>query len=240
MNLSARIIIFASFLLCSVSTQAAKLALIIDDIGYKQTDHRVFELPKEVTLAILPFTPQASHIARKAHLQGHEIMLHLPMQALNGKRLGKGGLDNGMNDQQIRKVLSAALTEIPYAKGANNHMGSLLTQLTKPMHSVMSFLRQNGLYFIDSRTTKFSKAKDVAYKHGVPNMKRQFFLDNSVKQVDLEKQFSLMLTRAKREQQLIVIAHPHTETMQFLKENLHKLDKLGVKLVPVSKLITRW
>ena len=57
-------------------------------------------------------------------------MLHIPMEAENGKFLGPGGLTHDMNDKVIRKNLKEAFKEIPFAMGINNHMGSLLTTRT--------------------------------------------------------------------------------------------------------------
>lgn len=232
--------LFYTFILLALyvaPSYAAKIALIIDDIGYRQTDEAVLSLPSTVTLSVLPHTPLGQKLAKAGHSKGHEIMLHLPMQALNGKALGSGGLTNGMNEAQIRASVLSAIANIPFAKGANNHMGSLLTQLDSPMLWVMQSLKQHQLYFVDSMTTKFSKAGEKADQLGVPTLKRQLFLDNNVSKQALEKQFTLMISHAHIQGSLVVIAHPYPETMHFLKANLPQLDAEGIELVPVSDLL---
>lgn len=154
-----RLLYSLALLALSISqSHAAQIALIIDDIGYRHTDQAVLALPSTVTLSVLPHTPLGEELANAGHKKGHEIMLHLPMQALNGKALGLGGLTNTMTEAQIRASVVDAINSVPFAKGANNHMGSLLTQLDEPMLWVMETLKQKHLYFIDSMTTRFTKA----------------------------------------------------------------------------------
>ena len=230
-----RPLLIASLLLFGRS-EASQIALIIDDIGYKQIDHQVLKLPPEVTLSVLPFTPLSNQIATKAYAKGHEIMLHIPMQSLQGNKLGKGGLNNAMSERELKQVLESALTDFPYAKGLNNHMGSLLTQLPQPMHWTMATLAKHQLFFVDSSTTKYTIARTIAAKYHVPHIKRHVFLDNNLDKQALEHQFQHLLRLAKRRSKTVAIAHPHKETLTFLTNNLHRLQESGIELVPASQL----
>ncbi|WP_144211795.1 divergent polysaccharide deacetylase family protein [Shewanella donghaensis] len=219
------------------SVQATQIAIIIDDIGYRQTDEAVLTLPNAITLSVLPHTPLGQHLAEQGHYRGNEIMLHIPMQSLNGKKLGHGGLTNEMNEQQLKDQLKVSIASIPYAKGANNHMGSLLTQLENPMTWLMESLKEQNLYFVDSKTTRFSIASAQAEQYDVPLLRRQIFLDNDVSEKALEKQFNRIMEKAKRKQNLVVIAHPYPETVEFLNNNLHRLAANGISLVHTSDLL---
>ncbi|MCC4833227.1 divergent polysaccharide deacetylase family protein [Shewanella sp. 10N.7] len=232
-----RKIFFGLALLITGHVQAANIAIIIDDIGYRQSDEAVLTLPNTVTLSVLPHTPLGQTLAQQGHHQGNEIMLHIPMQALNGKKLGNGGLTNDMDEQQLKRQLKASLENIPYAKGANNHMGSLLTQLDNPMNWLMESLKKKDLYFVDSVTTRYSKASDKALQYGVPLLRREIFLDNDVSEQALEKQFTQIIKKAKTEGSIVVIAHPYPETVRFLNKNLHRLEGKGIDLVHTSKLL---
>lgn len=216
---------------------AAKVAIIIDDIGYRQSDEAVLTLPNNITLSVLPHTPLGSSVAHIAHERGYEVMLHLPMQALNGKKLGPGGITNDMSEMDVKQTINQAFENIPFAKGANNHMGSLLTQLDEPMLWVMESLKQKRLYFVDSITTRYTKAGSTADKLGIPRLKRQIFLDNDVSQAGLEQQFERLIALALRQGQVVAIAHPHPETIEYLKQNLPRLQQAGISLVKVSELL---
>lgn len=230
------VIIILVCLCIILPANAAKLAIIIDDIGYRLTDEAALTLPQNITLSVLPHTPLGQKLANDGYKKGHEIMLHLPMQALNGKALGPGGLTNDMSESQIKQQLQSAFKSIPFAKGANNHMGSLLTQMDDPMLWVMQSLKQQQLFFVDSVTTKYTKASDTATKLGVPLLRREVFLDNDVSQHGLEKQFTAMIKKAKQQKKLVAIAHPYPETIRYLHANLDRLADNGIVLVQASQL----
>ncbi|MCL1059355.1 divergent polysaccharide deacetylase family protein [Shewanella gelidimarina] len=225
------------FLLFSSNVFAARIAIIIDDIGYRQSDKAVLSLPSNVTLSVLPLTPLGKTVATQAYQQGSEILVHLPMQALNGKTIGPGALTNAMSEQDFKQQLEYAIDSVPFAIGANNHMGSLLTQLTEQMHWVMDTLLQRNIYFIDSVTTKFTQAGAIAEEMGVPLLKRTIFLDNDKSDDGLEFQFQQAITLTETQDSIVIIAHPYPETLAFLSNNLHRLAEANIALVPASKLL---
>ncbi|BCV68525.1 hypothetical protein TUM17387_38840 [Shewanella carassii] len=215
----------------------ARLAIVIDDIGYRHTDEAALSLPSAVTLSVLPHTPLGQQLARQAHSKGHEIMVHLPMQALNGKTMGPGGLNNQMSETEFKATLKQALQSVPFARGSNNHMGSLLTQLEQPMGWLMEVLQQEEHFFIDSVTTRYTKAGEKADALGVPLLRRQVFLDNQLTEQAFERQLDLAIAKAQSEGEALMIAHPYPESIQFLKKRLPELAKIGVTLVPASSLL---
>lgn len=232
---------FASLLLLIISgtsaVHAAQVALIIDDIGYKPSDAKAFQLPTEVTFAILPHTPFSKRFAALAEQQQREVMLHMPMESLSGKKLGPGGITSVMYPQDIQQQLAQALLTVPNAVGVNNHMGSKLTQLTLPMTATMQYLRSQGMYFIDSRTTRYSKAERIAREVGIATRHRHVFLDHVVKPEHIAFQFGRLLSIVQKQGQAIAIAHPYPETLKYLQRHLPELEQDGIRLVPVSDLI---
>ncbi|RLV58747.1 divergent polysaccharide deacetylase family protein [Parashewanella curva] len=224
-------------LFLSTKLQAAQVAIIIDDVGYRHTDKQVLQLPPEVTLSFLPFTPLSHELSVRAHQQGHEIMLHLPMQALNGKAMGTGGIKSNMNQRAINNILDKAMRDVPNATGVNNHMGSYVTQLEQPMQWLMQGLKQRGLFFVDSFTTRFTKAMKAADKAKVPNLKRSVFLDNDISQQGLEHQFQQIIKLSKTHDRFIVIAHPYLETIEYLKNNLSRLKQHNIQVTSVAQLL---
>lgn len=223
--------------LASTWTQAANIALIIDDIGNKRQDAQAFALPSEVTFSILPHKPLSKTFSLRAEQQQREVMLHIPMESLTGRALGPGGITSDMYPETIKQSLIDALLTVPNAMGVSNHMGSKLTQLTLPMSVTMEFLQQRGLYFVDSRTTRFSKAEYIAKQKGVLSTKRNVFLDHVVSRKHIDKQFQRLLRLAKKYGQAVGIAHPYPQSMQYLRENLPQLAGQGIRLVPLSDLL---
>ncbi|MFC4700583.1 divergent polysaccharide deacetylase family protein [Glaciecola siphonariae] len=214
----------------------SKIAIIIDDIGAKAADKYAFELPRSVTFSILPHTRYSTPFSFTAAQQNREVMLHMPMESLNGEALGEGPLLSSMYPQELENALHAALSTVPHAVGVNNHMGSKLTQMTLPMQTVMRSLTQSNMFFIDSRTTKFTKAGSIAKEFGLSSATRHVFLDHERNTAFIDKQFEKLIKRARRNGKAIGIAHPHKVSVTYLKEALAKLPD-DIEVVTISEYL---
>ncbi|WP_114327661.1 divergent polysaccharide deacetylase family protein [Candidatus Colwellia aromaticivorans] len=233
------LIIFSFTTLLSAApaqTKPARIAIVIDDIGYRYTDKHALSLPGDITYSILPHTPYGKTLAIKANANHKEVLLHIPMEAENGKELGPGALTSAMNKAEVHASLNESLAEIPFAIGINNHMGSHLTQLAEPMSWTMGFLKQHHLLFLDSKTSPYSKASTIAQREGVPVEGRHIFLDNELTDSYINKQFQSLIKHAKTQEFAIAIAHPHPETIQALLRLIPTLQQNNIELVPLSAL----
>ncbi|MBI1732526.1 MAG: divergent polysaccharide deacetylase family protein [Gammaproteobacteria bacterium] len=217
------------------------IAIIIDDIGYRhREDQAVIALPGPLAVAILPHSPHAGEMSELAIASGKEIMLHLPMEPERGTEniaLGPGALTLAMDRVALMHTLTQNLRSVPSAVGVNNHMGSLLTRDTQHMQWLMESLRLRNLFFVDSVTSERSVAFDVAGRKGVPNLRRDVFLDNARDARNLQVEFGELIGIARRKGSALAIGHPHPETIALLRAQLPALDRLGVRLVSVSELL---
>jgi len=231
--------VFCVIALTSIAVGAAPLTkpnvmIILDDLGYKQSDLSAFTLPNEVTFSILPQTPLAKIIAEKAKQQGRAVMLHMPMQAAGGQLMGPLGLTTDMYPATITQTLREALASVPNAVGVNNHMGSAFTAKEQAMLTIMQEIKRQGLFYVDSRTSIDTTAQEAANKLGVPNTSRQIFLDHEPSPDFIAKQFERTKKLAKRYGSVVVIAHPHPETLAFLSQFLPTLAGEGIQLTSVA------
>ncbi len=219
--------------------ERARLAIIIDDVGYNLSlGQRTVDLPGAFTIAVLPFTPHGRELAERAHQRGKEIMLHAPMSNHHSYPLGRGGLISGMKHAEFLAVLRQNLANIPYIKGVNNHMGSQLTEQTEPMRWLMQELQTRRLYFVDSRTSARTQALIEAERIQLPSRKRDVFLDDVRNQQQIRQQLIMALEKAKKQGSAVAIGHPYPETLTVLKRIEPLLNNYQVDLVPVSALIT--
>lgn len=239
--ITIRLITSFFLVICFVSTavKGKQIAIVIDDIGYHQRDLEFLTLPGQLTYSILPHTPYSQIFAMLASQSNKELLLHVPMQALNGKKLGPGALTLNMNKEQLQQTLGTALASLPQVKGVNNHMGSALTQKSQAMKWTMEVLKKRHLYFLDSRTTNLSQAQNAANFLGVANIGRQVFLDNITTPEQLQLRLEQLKQLATIHNSAIAIAHPYPETIEFLRHALPELTKQGFELVPVSQLVER-
>jgi polysaccharide deacetylase 2 family uncharacterized protein YibQ len=215
------------------------ICIIIDDLGINRArSERALYLPGAVTYAFLPHSRYGHDLALKAHALGRESILHLPMQPLDNRRVDAGALTRQQSRAQFLATLREDLRRIPYIRGVNNHMGSLLTQLPEQMHWLMEELaRHKDLFFIDSRTTPHTVAYRQAIREGLPSLRRSVFLDNDTDIAAINHQFIKLLAVAHLRGFAVAIGHPYPETLTYLENMLPALPLLGIRLVPASRLI---
>ncbi|BFT28977.1 hypothetical protein D210916BOD24_01530 [Alteromonas sp. D210916BOD_24] len=161
-------------------------------------------------------------------------MLHMPMQATSDKNMGPLGLTTDMFAGAITYTLRKAIKSIPNAIGVNNHMGSAFTGKASAMEALMKEIKRQGLFFVDSRTTVLSKGKEIAERFAVPSASRHVFLDHQLDEDFLLSQFRKMKRIARQKGEVVVIGHPHPETIRFLQQHLPSLEKEGFNLISVS------
>ncbi|SBS35435.1 Divergent polysaccharide deacetylase [Marinomonas aquimarina] len=213
-----------------------KIAVIIDDVGYNRRGmEETLALPLPVVLAILPETPYAKKTAQRAHLQERITILHAPMENERELKLGPGGLYVRMEEEEFKQTLRADLDNVPYVKGVNNHMGSLLTTQGQHMAWVMDIMTERSLFFIDSLTSAQSVAHTQASERGIPTLIRDVFLDNVRTEEAIHRQFQQLLTRAHQRGSAVAIGHPYPETTAYLQQRLNQ--PLSAQLVTIDHLL---
>lgn len=218
----------------------ARLAIIMDDLGRdRDTAQRLLQIDLPVTLAIMPDEPAATAVAELAHRHRREAMIHLPMEpeAYPAVNPGVGALFVDLSSAEIKSRMNRYLSRIPYAVGANNHMGSRFTADRAGMAVVIGELKEAGLFFVDSRTTAKSVALDEARQQGVQAGGRDVFLDNVEEVAAIGAEIDKLATLALQRGAAIGICHPHAATLKALRQAVPRLRQRGVEVVPVAQLL---
>ncbi|TDQ57655.1 hypothetical protein EDC45_1302 [Mesocricetibacter intestinalis] len=227
------------FLLSPSSATAAKLSylsIVIDDIGYHpKEDAQILAMPQEIAVAIIPAAPYAAQRNRQASEQGRDILIHMPMQALNKHNIEAGGLSLGMSAAEVEKRVQNAKQIVSAAIGMNNHMGSAATADESLMSHLMRSLHKNRLFFLDSRTIGRSVAGKIAKQQGVGVLQRHIFLDDSNAYADVQAQFQQAIRYARKHGNAVVIGHPRRNTVAVLQEGLRNLPA-DIRLISIGSL----
>ncbi|MDO7905977.1 divergent polysaccharide deacetylase family protein [Paenibacillus sp. JX-17] len=218
------------------------LAIIIDDLGngMKGTE-QVLSLPAPISVAVMPFLPTTKTDAERAHSLGHDVLVHLPMEPNKGKKewLGPGAITSGMTDEEVRQAVLNAIADVPHAVGVNNHMGSKITSDRRIMSVVLDVCREQGLFFVDSRTNFRSVAAQLAKEKGMPPVGNDIFLDDQYNLTHISKQMRSVEDRLKQGQDCVTIGHvgvPGLYTASVLKSSLPRLQG-QVRLLGISDFV---
>ena len=216
------------------------LSIVIDDLGRSvETIDRLGKLGVPLSYAVLPFETRTSEVVQRLSESRREILCHLPMQASKGNNPGPGALILGMTPRQLARATREAVSRVPGAVGVNNHMGSGLTQDESSMVAILEVLRDEELFFLDSRTIADTVGFDVARSLGIATAERQVFLDTDPGIEAVRFQFARLRQLAAEKGAAIAIGHPYPSTLQVLEEEIPISLSRGFNFVPVSFLLER-
>lgn len=215
------------------------LALIIDDWGYSQRAiEPMIAFPLPLTMAVLPHLGMSQELSERLAAAGHEVILHQPMEALDGQLdMGPGGITRDMDGAEVEAQLKENLASLPAVVGLNNHMGSLVTADPTMMTHVLEVVGELGLFFVDSRTTPVSVVAEVAQEVGVPFGVNNFFIDNESDVGKIKAQIRTGLQLAQKQGHAVMIGHVRPATADALWEMVPELLDSGVQFVPISRLL---
>ena len=222
--------------------QLSRVAIIVDDFGNNMRGtEEMFKLPVKITVAVMPFLPSSEQDARHAHELGFDVLVHLPMEPRQGKPewLGPGAVLTRMSDAEVRQRVEAALDNVPYAIGINNHMGSKVTGDERVMGIVLAVCKERGLFFVDSHTNYRSVAGRMARELGLPPVENHIFLDDVHSVSHVAKQMKLVQERAVNQRYCVTIGHvgiQGKETAAGIRSGIAGM-KNSVQFVGISELV---
>lgn len=229
----------------AMSAEPPRIAIVIDDMGFqKHMDQAIMALDQRVTIAIIPDSPMANHLARQARGQRREVLVHLPLSGLGPDNCEPvlTCIGTGWTADRMGEYLTAAFERVEGAIGINNHQGS---RFTGDRHAVANLItgldrleRQLGrsLVVLDSRTSPSTFLERKALSAGLAATRRHVFLDHSNRPEDIEQAWDDLITMARQRGQAVAIGHPRSNTLEVLQRRLPELESVGVKLEPVSRL----
>jgi polysaccharide deacetylase 2 family uncharacterized protein YibQ len=211
------------------------IAIIIDDMGTgREIEKEILEIKYPLTLSFMPTNFSKSYNLGK----NFEILLHQPMEPENPNiSSGEKAITTRMTPEEIKNQLRENLKDVPLAVGVNNHMGSLATSNKEVMLAVLEVIKEKNLFFVDSKTSKNSCGYSLAKSLNIPSLERDVFLDGKRDKDYIREKFLLLQKISKEKGYAVGIIHPHKESIAVLKEVLPEIEKEGIKLVHISKLV---
>lgn len=220
-----------------------KLAIIIDDFGSGRDGvDEMMSIKEHLTFAVMPFLDNTLEDAELAHGHGHEVIVHLSMEPNSGKRswLGPRPILAGMDADEVRKIVRDSFDSVPYAAGANIHMGSRASNEEDIMSAVLDVIKEKGLYFVDSRTANRPKAKKISITKGVLCYERDVFLDGQQPKSFITDRLEKAAEVALKKGHAIAAGHVGQEggkvTADAINEMLPEFRKRNIELVYISEL----
>ncbi|WP_158737236.1 divergent polysaccharide deacetylase family protein [Alteribacillus sp. YIM 98480] len=220
-----------------------RVAIVIDDFGNNMAGTKeMLDLEIPLTVAVMPFLTTSIIDANTAHEKGHDVIVHMPMEAKNANKdwLGPGAITTDLSDEEMKRRVHAAIDAVPHAIGMNNHMGSKATADERVMRKILEVCRERGLIYIDSKTNYYSVVRDLAEEIGVPYAENHIFLDDVTSINHISHQCQLIMSQlTERHPECIAIGHvgrAGKSTAAVLQNKAADMQK-EVEFVGVSELV---
>ncbi|MBM3290355.1 MAG: divergent polysaccharide deacetylase family protein [Candidatus Hydrogenedentes bacterium] len=219
-------------------TGPLRLAIVVDDGGYGGwITEEILAMPNTLTLSILPHAPYSYDTALRATQLGFEVMLHMPMENVSGRTTYPGEITVTMEADRMLELTEQALADVPGAVGINNHTGSKFTSDAAAMRTWLGLIQDRGYFFIDSRTSRYACAFEIAGEMGFVCAENDLFLDHSGAPNAIRARFKQIVELVKRQGQAIGICHFRKNTVPVLKAMMPEFAKEGIEIVHASALV---
>lgn len=227
-------------ILDSLTIETPLIAVVVDDMGINQDRTKdIISLQAPLTSSFLTYGKDLGQYALQAREAGHEIMIHVPMEPKVPANLAPDTLRTDMDEVEIEQIFNKMLNKFAQIRvsGINNHMGSRFTENKEKLGYVMNILKDNKMFFLDSKTTASSKGRELAMEDEVDFAARDVFLDNENNYQYIMGQLAKAEKMAAKKGFAIAICHPKSQTFLALKDWITALPEKNLKLVHVSEIV---
>lgn len=211
----------------------AKLVIIIDDVSYERDVNLIESTGLPLVMSFLPPSPRHPDSAALARNKP-QYMVHLPLEAVDYDSEEPHTLRIGDSQEEIAQRIRTLKKLYPNARYMNNHTGSKYSADSESMEKLIHALKQEGIQFVDSRTTAQTKAPEASEHVGMRYLGRDVFLDHKDGVANVKKQIAEAVAKAKKHGSAIAIGHPRPDTIRALKESKELLGE--VQLVRIDQI----
>jgi hypothetical protein len=204
-----------------------RLVIIIDDVSFKGQVNKIKAIPFHITPSFFP--PTSRHPNTPIYAKEFPCyMIHLPLEAIHFDKPEPKTLNIGDSYTTILNRIKEVKKDFPRAKFINNHTGSTFTADKEAMLKLFRALQAEHFGFVDSKTTPYSKSEAADKIYHIPLFARNIFLDNEENPEYIRSQLKKAIRIAKKRGYAIAIGHPHSVTLQTLKNSTDLLKNINV------------
>ena len=227
----------------SDSTQRSRISIVVAGMGLSRsaTNAAIQQLPGTVTLAFAPFASDLEAWIEQARAAGHEVMLQLPMEPFDYPVNDPGPytLLTSLSVEDNIERLEWLLSRFTGYVGVTNYMGSRFTSSPQHVRPILEVLKQRGLMFLDSRSSRNSVAAGIADEIELARALNNRFLDNVASRNAIDARLEDIERIATATGYAIGIGFPYPVTIERVAAWAATLEGKNLVLTPVSALVNR-
>jgi len=226
------------------SGKRPRIAIVLTGMGLSSatTEAAINQLPAAVTLSFTPYSSRLDQWISLARTNGHEVMLDLPMEPTSypDDDPGPQALLTALSPAQNLERLNWTLGRASGYVGVATVMGSRFTTSEDALMPVIEALKEQGLIFLDNRSSQESVAWRLATKIGAASAVNDRTLDTAqASRVAIDARLVQLEGIARAEGFAVAMGRPYPVTIERLREWAKGLPERGFDLAPISAVVDR-
>jgi len=223
-----------------IADKRPRVAIVISGLGLSAaaTESAIQGLPGSVTLAFAPYSARLNEWIRLARAAGHEVLINVPMEPTNYPAYDPGPqtLLTSLNAEGNLDRLLWSLSRGTGYVGVVDFLGSRFTTSRKHMLPILRALNERGLLYLDSGSSPRSVSAVVASDVNMTWAMATLTLDQRASRTEIDRKFSKLEQRAKRDKRAIGIASPYPVSLERVAAWVRQLEARGIAIAPISAL----
>jgi polysaccharide deacetylase 2 family uncharacterized protein YibQ len=217
--------------------KTGKVAVIVQGLGLNNeaTEAAVTKLPAAVTLSFSPYAHDLRKWLARAKSSGHEVLVEVPMESKQfpAEDPGPMGLMTTLQPKENAERLSTMLKLFPDAIGIDDIMGSKFREEKAHMNDVFKTLQEKKLVYIQGRPgVRIGEP-------GVPNTIADLIIDERPFRAAIDARLDYAERPAKYQGSAVTVMGTKPVGYERLALWLDQIDKRGIELTPVSKVLVQ-
>ncbi|NIK88055.1 hypothetical protein FHS83_001373 [Rhizomicrobium palustre] len=218
-----------------------RIAIVVGGLGMsaRATEAAINNLPREVTLAFVPYAVDVQRWVALARQKGHEVLLQVPMEPYDfpDSDPGQYTLRSSVGEEGNTKRLSWSLSRMTGYVGVTNLLGGRFLSESGSVEPMLTYLMRRGLLFFDNGTTNHSVAKDVGGRLGAPVVGASQAIDSIQASMEIDHRLADLEAEARAKGSAAGYGSSYPVTMERVLLWSRGLAGRGFVLAPVSAIV---
>lgn len=216
----------------------ARIAIVIGGLGISAsgTAKAISGLPEEVTLAFAPYGRELQSWADKARRDGHEVMLHLPMEPFDypDNDPGPHTLLSNISHKENQDRLLWMMSRFGGYFAVTNYMGARFTSSPQALEPVMRFLAEHGVAWLDDGASPHSQTGKLSKQTGLKVASADIVIDAGQTPQSISQALKQLERHAGEKGLAVGVGAGLPLTMEMVTAWTKTLKDKGIVLVPAS------
>ncbi len=218
-----------------------KIGLVLLKVGLdrQSTQQAIETLPKEISFAFVPYTPDIEYWSFQTQSQGREVLLILPLESVSfdsDKEAPYTLLTNIPKEKNLQK-LEKILSKINNPVGVVGFMGARFLASRKDLYPILEFLKTKGYLFIDSQASSYSAVEELEKYIKGPFLQSDCIVEEGESKESIKGELRLLEEEAQKKGSALGLIYLSADMLPFLQEWASSLEAKGIVLVPVTSLL---